>query len=762
MRKLRSSGAGFAAVALVAASFTASAGAAPPQDGPVEPTGSATTAAHRADNRPGPLTAQQEARRQAARQRVRSGQASPDEEGVVQLAADKYAQTTITGTDAVFTILAEFGDAGSGRYGTTPGPLHNQIAVPDRDVDNTTLYRPDFDPAYYHDLFFGAGESFDDFYDEASGGAYGVTGEVSDWVQVPGNASSYGDNAIEDAGGAWQFVEDSGNAWYAAQGGDANVAAIDAYLAQFDTWDRYDWDADGNFDEPDGYLDHFQAIHAGEGEEGNGGEDAIWSHRWYVNPTDYGITGPMVQADDGTTTHLKLGGARIGQSKYWIGDYTTEPENGGLGVFTHEFGHDLGLPDLYDTAGGDNSTAFWTLMSGGSWMNHGGEDLGSTPSQMGPWEKLQLGWLDYRVVDEGADGAFTLGPAATPGDDAQAVIVDVPDQGLDTTYTTPYSGTSAWWTGSADDLNVTLTRSFDLSGLSRATLTAKAWYDIEAGYDFLYAEVSTDAGANWSPIGSPLDGSSNGRWSTLRYSLPAGGPILFRFRYQTDGGVHLPGAFLDDITVKSGGTPVFFDDVESGDNGWTAEGWTRSDGTSSVIGDRYYLLEYRAFTGYDSVLGQGPYNFSKLLTQPNWAERFSYEDGLLVWAVDETYGDNNTSEHVGHGLALPIDARPEPIVYSDGALLGNRRQPFDATFGLQPTGAVSFHREVTSKGRVVTLTAPAPSRPALPTFTDADADAFWSADNPWSSALVAGYGTVVTVTSQGATMGITVDNSPSP
>ena len=60
---------------------------------------------------------------------------------------------------------------------------------------------------------------------------------------------------------------------------------INAYLAQFDKWDRYDYDGDGNFNEPDGYIDHFQAIHAGEGEETGGGAqgtDAIWSHRWYA------------------------------------------------------------------------------------------------------------------------------------------------------------------------------------------------------------------------------------------------------------------------------------------------------------------------------------------------------------------------------------------------------------------------------------------------------------------------------------------------
>ena len=111
------------------------------------------------------------------------------------------------------------------------------------------------------------------------------------------------------------------------------------------------------------------------------------------------MTGPAYNKD---------GGVPLGDSGIWIGDYTTEPENGGLGVFAHEFGHDLGLPDLYDTAGGDNGTGFWTLMSGGSWLNHGTDSIGTTPGYMGPWEKLQLGWLDYKVANFGED---TLGQA---------------------------------------------------------------------------------------------------------------------------------------------------------------------------------------------------------------------------------------------------------------------------------------------------------------------------------------------------------------
>ena len=62
-------------------------------------------------------------------------------------------------------------------------------------------------------------------------------------------------------------------------------------------------------------------------------------------------------------TPTVLCGVKVGGSNYWIGDYTVEPENGGVGVFAHEFGHDLGLPDLYDTSGNtggaENSVAFW-------------------------------------------------------------------------------------------------------------------------------------------------------------------------------------------------------------------------------------------------------------------------------------------------------------------------------------------------------------------------------------------------------------------
>jgi len=581
---------------------------------------------------------------------------------------------------------------------------------------------------------FGPGESFRDFYLKQSNGRFLAKGDVSNWVTVPYNEASYGSNSISDAAGYWPFVEDTASAWYASQTAAGKTPAeIKTYLAQFDRVDRYDYNHNGIFNEPDGYIDHFQAIHAGEGEEAGGGAqgtDAIWSHRWYVNSTDFGATGPVGNL---------AGGTQIGTTGMWIGDYTTEPENGGLGVFTHEFGHDLGLPDLYDTAGGDNGTGFWTLMSGGSWLNHGTDSIGTTPGYMGPWEKLQLGWLDYKQVNFGTNAKVNLGGSDNTGTLPQAILVNLPDKTITTDYNTPYSGAFEWWGGSADNINTTLTRTVDLSAASKsATLSAWAKYDIEAGYDYLYGEVSADAGLNWSKVGTPIDGSSAAKrggssvWKQISYDLSAykGKSVQFRFRYATDGGVHYDGPFLDDLAVAVDGVQTFADDVESGVNGWTASGFNRIGGSVSGVVPQFYLAENRVYAGYDATLKTGPYNFGWADTRPDWVERFPYQNGLLVWYSDGACADNNTISHPGCGQTLPVDARPAPIMFDGGFRLGNRRQGFDATFGQEATDAVTFHRL-----GVPTVVA---SQPAIPIFNDTDPNCYWSALNPMASTKVAG------------------------
>ena len=49
--------------------------------------------------------------------------------------------------DLIFTVLGEFGTQIVPQLGGTPGPLHNQIPEPDRTVDNSTIWAPDFSRA---------------------------------------------------------------------------------------------------------------------------------------------------------------------------------------------------------------------------------------------------------------------------------------------------------------------------------------------------------------------------------------------------------------------------------------------------------------------------------------------------------------------------------------------------------------------------------------------------------------------------------------
>ncbi|MDX1408675.1 MAG: immune inhibitor A, partial [Saprospiraceae bacterium] len=522
------------------------------------------------DNPSHPLGDAQNALRQKAFEAKLNGKTSGP---VVEVAHGQFVELERQGEDSIWTVLGEFGDAESPfgiLQGGAPGPQHNQIPQPDRTVDNSTIWAPDFSQAYYEELLFSeepGAVSMRNFYIEQSSNRYTVNGEVTDWGQVPYRAAHYGRDwcgSIVCGQTTWWFVRDSLAAWYQGQL-DAGMtpADIDDYLSQFDVWDRYDYDGDGDFNEPDGYIDHFQSVHAGEGQETGGGSygsDAIWSHRWYVQLVGIGSGGPTL--DDGTV--VPFGGTPVGgSSRYWIGDYTIEPENGGVGVFAHEFAHDLGLPDLYDTSGNtcgstcENSTAFWTLMSSGSYGNSGvAEDgIGSKPIHMSAWEKFQLGWLNYEVAFAGAKSEHKLGPAETNTKQAQGLFVVLPDKEVVEEIADPYAGSYFYYSGSGNDLDNLMYKSVNLPAGS--SLTAQVNYDIEADWDYAYVVVSTDGGASWNGVpttvsdpptnpngqnfGNGISGSSGG-WVPMTADLSGyTGDVLLGFRYWTDAFVTNPG-----------------------------------------------------------------------------------------------------------------------------------------------------------------------------------------------------------------------------
>ncbi|WP_046775473.1 immune inhibitor A domain-containing protein [Streptomyces yangpuensis] len=712
----------------------------------------------------GPFSEQQAQQRKAALDQVLQGKKGVEQRGaskVVKLDDKKYVELGREKTDKIFTILVEFGDQvdsttmhdpdGPGpkpavpKYGGTPGPLHNTIAEPDRAKDNSTAWRKDFSRQYFQDLYFATGEgkhSLKTYYEKTSSGRYSVEGEVSDWVKVPYNEARYGSNFCgqSNCSNVWDTVKDGVTAWVEAQKKAGKTdAEIKAKLAQYDVWDRYDFDGDGNFNEPDGYIDHFQIVHAGEDESAGGGvqgPDALWAHRWYAYGTSAGKTGPA---------NNKAGGTQIGDSGIWVGDYTMQPENGGLGVFAHEYGHDLGLPDLYDTSGGgENGVGFWSLMSAGSWLGTGKDSIGDMPGDMTAWDKLQLGWLNYDTAKAATKSTHKLGVAEFNTKDKQALVVELPKKKVQTDVVAPAEGSTQWWSGMGDDLKNTLTRSVDLTGKSSAALSLKGWWDIEADYDYLYTEVSTDGGANWTALAGTADGTAipvdaagspsltgvSGAWKNLNFSLDAyaGKKVDLRFRYQTDGGAGGKGFTGDALTITADGSALFTDGAENGDNGWTGKGFSRIGASFTKEYAQYYLAENRRYVSYDSTLKVGPYNFGFGNTRPDWVEHYPYQDGLLIWQWDTSQKDNNTSQHPGQGLILPIDANAKPMKWADGTLLRNKIQPYDATFSAYSTDAFTLHKN----GESLFLKP----KPANLVFDDRNPGKYYSDENPTGSVKV--------------------------
>ncbi len=708
-------------------------------------------------NLEGPLSKTQAAQRQEALNQVISGEKTVKDRGgskVVELESrkgdSKYVELGREKTDKIFTILVEFGDKVDSRYGGTAGPLHNQIAEPDRAKDNSTAWKSDYNKAHFQDLYFGTGtDSMKTYYEKQSSGRYSVDGEVSDWVKVPYNEARYGSNKCDPDNCAWYAVQDGVTAWVADQKAAGKTdAEIKAQLAGYDQWDRYDHDGDGDFNESDGYIDHFQIVHAGEDESAGGGaqgEDAIWAHRWYAFGTDAGATGP-----EGN----RLGGTQIGESGIWVGDYTVQPENGGIGVFAHEFGHDLGLPDHYDTAGGSNGVNWWSIM-GQSRANDSGEAIGSRANEFSAWDQLQLGWLDYEVAVAGQERVFELGPHEYNTAKAQGLVVVLPDISKSFDYGAPFAGNKMWWSEKGNDLDHSMTAPLDLTGRTTASLSLKARYDIEADYDYLYVEASNEDGswvqldgvANGAPFvrdsgNSPaISGSSGGQWVDVQVPLDsfAGKKTKLRLAYRTDGALAPQGFFADAISVVADGVPVLTDGGETAGL-WTTRGFRTTEGKETKTFDQFYIASNRTYQSYGKYNRTGPYRFS-FPDKPDLVEHFPYQDGLLVSLWNTSYLDNNVSEHPGEGLILPIDANPAPLYNLEGQRWSTAIGGYDAPFSLQKSDSFTLH--VNGKASYVRGQA------AQPMFDDTKQ--YWYAEQPNAGVKLPAVGVGLRVVRQSGT-----------
>lgn len=208
--------------------------------------------------------------------------------------------------------------------------------------------QPTFTQQNFSDLMnargFNGSGSFRDYYLENSYGALDITTTVTRWVTLPGSKSSYGSDGVE-------------------------AMIIDALTILDGEIDLRDFDNDG-----DGVLDGLSVVHQGPGAEATGSPNDIWSHSGMI----LGRSFDGVQLRRYTIIPEKLDNS-----------ITT------IGVTCHEFGHNLGAPDFYDSdyglSGEFPGTGVWDLMASGAWN---GELSGNRPAGTNMWQKIQLGWVE--------------------------------------------------------------------------------------------------------------------------------------------------------------------------------------------------------------------------------------------------------------------------------------------------------------------------------------------------------------------------------
>lgn len=240
--------------------------------------------------------------------------------------------------------------------------------------DETTLHVPvilvdfsdneanndDYPVEHYEELLFSLDEldpgSVREWYLENSYGEVEIVGEVVGWVRLPQTYEYYVNH--EHGNGDWP--NNSQRMTYDA------VNLVD---------DEVDFSAFDN--DEDGEVEAVYIVHAGPGAEANDGdEDMIWSHAWALN-----------------RNRVRLDGV-------WINHYSTEPDDGQVGVFGHELGHAMfGLPDVYDRDYSSEGLGNWSMMAGGSW---GGG--GASPAHFDAWCKLQCGFIDPTVLAQNRNG----------------------------------------------------------------------------------------------------------------------------------------------------------------------------------------------------------------------------------------------------------------------------------------------------------------------------------------------------------------------
>ncbi len=581
-------------------------------------------------------------------------------------------KVAVNKTVKVLVVLIDFDDLKHDEHGLTAG--------------DTAMYYSEYPASHYYDMIFSeigyAGPSSGQtlmsayqYYQAESGGTLSMEGEVVGWVSATEPAAYYGGNDENDD-------NDLNVEALVKEAVDKAFALGNITLSDFDHEDPYDLDNDGDVNDPDGFIDHIMIYHSSMGEEDPNaplGEDAIWSHRYFV---DY-------------TGNIRTSGYEIGQTGIKVFGYTIQPIDAAIGVIVHEFGHDLGLADEYNTNDVDagSPVGYWSLMASGSWA---GSPSGTKPASLSPLasdyfqQKFDGNWsksLNYSVSGLAATPqTVVLNEATDHTAETNLIKVEVP--GPQIVFAAPYTGTYQYYSGNGHNENNTMSFSLDLPNTTDLTLQMKAHWNIEEDYD--YARVLVDgvaiAGNHTKPDNALYSGIDNYitdaslslpgaerdiGWVDLVFDMSAyqNSTVTVTIEYVTDYANPAAGFYgiaIDDIELLADSSAVFSDSAEDTPGPVTFNGFIKIESTRPEVLQNYWV-QMRSFNGNDEGL-----------------EVKGLKRGMLVWFDNPLYEDNHVDEHPGYGFIGVVDAGRD-IVMAGLTPASTTMQIRDATFNILDT-----------------------------------------------------------------------------
>ncbi len=180
---------------------------------------------------------------------------------------------------------------------------------------------------------------------------------------------------------------------YGGTGNDVNPQALVIEAAQKAKADHPEIDFSQFDNDGDGFMDNINVVIGGYSQASSGDEKDMWPHSYRLITDDSDLS---IKIDGITVNNYSVSAELVG---------STGTEMDGIGTFVHEFGHILGLKDMYDTDDYDNGMGIdpggYSLYASGSYNNNS-----RTPAGLMAFERMQMGWMqlnDFKQLSNAED-----------------------------------------------------------------------------------------------------------------------------------------------------------------------------------------------------------------------------------------------------------------------------------------------------------------------------------------------------------------------